>query len=103
MNVIEVHNLSKVYREGDTVTTALDNVSFNIEKGAFVAIMGPSGSGKSTLLHLLGLLDEASSGVYLFNGKDVCNLSRDESAVLRNQEIGFVFQAFNLLSRTSVL
>lgn len=103
MNVIEVENLTKSYREGETVTTALDGVTFSVEKGAFVAIMGPSGSGKSTLLHLLGLLDESTSGKYLFNGKNVCNLSRDESARIRNEEIGFVFQAFNLLSRTSVL
>jgi putative ABC transport system ATP-binding protein len=103
MNIIEVKNLRKVYKDGDTVTVALSSVTFNVRKGEFLAIMGPSGSGKSTLLHLLGLLDEPSSGTYHLNGKNVTNFSGEELADLRNKEIGFIFQAFNLLPRTSVL
>ena len=78
-------------------------MTFDVPKGQFLAIMGPSGSGKSTLLHLLGLLDEPTSGSYIFNGKDVSKYSGNEIAYLRNREVGFVFQAFNLLSRTTVL
>lgn len=103
MNIIEIENLSKVYHDEESPTIALDNVSFTVRKGEFLAIMGPSGSGKSTLLHLLGLLDEPSTGKYYLNGKNVSNLSRDELAGIRNTEVGFVFQAFNLLPRTSVL
>ena len=103
MNIIEVKDLKKSYSEGDTTTNALDGVSFSVRKGEFVAIMGPSGSGKSTLLHLLGLLDEPTSGNYHFNGKDTSKYSGEEIADLRNRELGFVFQAFNLLPRTSVL
>ncbi len=103
MNIIEVKNLKKAYHDGVAETVALSGVSFNIRKGEFVAIMGPSGSGKSTLLHLLGLLDTPTSGQYIFNNKNVTSYSDDELASLRNQEIGFVFQAFNLLARTSVL
>ena len=102
-NIIEVKNLKKVYHDGETGTTALAGVTFNVRKGEFLAIMGPSGSGKSTLLHLLGLLDEPSSGSYHFNGKNVTAFSGNELADLRNRELGFVFQAFNLLARTSVL
>lgn len=102
MNIIEVHNLKKSYNDGaDTV--ALNSVSFSVRKGEFLAIMGPSGSGKSTLLHLLGLLDLPTSGKYIFNGKHTTTYSGDELADLRNREIGFVFQSFNLLPRTSVL
>ena len=102
-NIISIKNLRKVYYEGDTSTTALAGVSFDVRRGEFLAIMGPSGSGKSTLLHLLGLLDEPTSGSYHFNGKNVTSFSGDELADLRNREVGFIFQAFNLLSRTSVL
>ena len=102
-DIIEVKNLKKVYQEGETSTTALGGVTFNVRKGEFLAIMGPSGSGKSTLLHLLGLLDEPSSGTYVFNGKNINSFTQNELALIRNREIGFVFQSFNLLSRTSVL
>ncbi len=103
MNIIEVKDLKKSYVDGETPTIALAGVSFSIRKGEFVAIMGPSGSGKSTLLHLLGLLDEATSGTYIFNGQNISSYSSNDLASLRNKEVGFVFQAFNLLARTSVL
>lgn len=102
MNIIEVKDLKKAYHDG-TDTIALNKVSFNVRKGEFLAIMGPSGSGKSTLLHLLGLLDTPSGGHYIFNGKNTSTYSGNELADLRNREIGFVFQMFNLLPRTSVL
>lgn len=102
-NIIEVKNLKKTYHDGKTDTVALQNVNFSVRQGEFLAIMGPSGSGKSTLLHLLGLLDEPSSGHYLFNNKNISSYSRDELADIRNREIGFVFQMFNLLPRTTVL
>jgi putative ABC transport system ATP-binding protein len=102
-NIISIKDLKKEYRDGAEATVALDGVSFDIARGAFVAIMGPSGSGKSTLLHLLGLLDGPSSGTYRFDGKEVTSYSGDELADLRNRRVGFVFQAFNLLPRTSVL
>ena len=101
--LIQVNNLVK-YFVGDEITTkVLNGLTFNIESGEFVAIMGPSGSGKSTLMHILGLLDRASSGEYHLEGKDVTKLDDNESADLRNQKIGFVFQSFNLLPRTTVL
>lgn len=103
MSLIEVKNLTKVYDTEEVKTTALDGVSFNIEQGEFVAIMGPSGSGKSTLLHILGFLDKHTSGTYFFDGKTMDELSDDEIAHARNKKMGFVFQAFNLLPRTSVL
>jgi len=103
MNIIEVKDLKKYYHDGVTETRALDGVSFNIRKGEFVAIMGPSGSGKSTLLHVLGMLDDATHGKFIFNNKNISSYSRDDLAKLRNKEVGFVFQAFNLLPRTSVL
>jgi putative ABC transport system ATP-binding protein len=102
-SIISIKNLRKEYHDGSEATIALDTASFDIAKGAFVAIMGPSGSGKSTLLHLLGLLDAPSSGTYHFGGTDITAFTSDELADLRNREIGFVFQAFNLLARTSVL
>lgn len=102
MNIIEVKNLGRTY--GDVVKTyALKDATFSIKRGEFVAIMGHSGSGKSTLMHVLGLLDRATSGKYLFEGQDVSTLNDNELALLRNEKIGFVFQAFNLLPRTSVL
>lgn len=101
--LIELNNIGKTYVTGDLTTEVLKDVDFHIEEGEFVAIMGPSGSGKSTLMHILGLLERPSIGSYFFAGKNINSLSDEELAHLRNQEIGFVFQAFNLLARTSVL
>jgi putative ABC transport system ATP-binding protein len=101
--IIQVTHLSKVYKTEAVETTAVDDVSFTIQKGEFVAIMGPSGSGKSTLMHILGALDRPTSGTYILDGKNVENLSDDELADIRNRKIGFVFQAFNLLPRTTTL
>ena len=103
-NIIEVKNLHKAYEDGgETATVALNKVTISVRKGEFLAIMGPSGSGKSTLLHLLGLLDVPTSGSYHLNGKSIKTFTQNELALLRNRELGFVFQSFNLLSRTSVL
>lgn len=96
-------SLTKEYVMGDTVQTVLHGVSFSIKKGEFVAVMGPSGSGKSTIMNILGLLDTPTSGTYYLEGKDVSSLSDDEQAAIRAQKIGFVFQSFNLLPRTTVL
>src|SRR5574344_837537 len=101
--LLEVKDLQKEFGEGELVTQVLHGISFAIPKGQFVSIMGPSGSGKSTLMHILGFLDKATSGEYLFEGKNVTKLSDDELAYMRNQKIGFVFQSFNLLPRTTVL
>jgi putative ABC transport system ATP-binding protein len=101
MSVIAINNLKKIYKLGDNTVHALRGVSLEIGKGEFVAITGPSGSGKSTMMHILGCLDRPTEGSYLLGGKDVSNLSRDELAVIRNKEIGFVFQGFNLLPRTT--
>jgi putative ABC transport system ATP-binding protein len=101
--MIEVNNITKNYKTGDVDFSALKGVSFKIEDGEFVAIMGPSGSGKSTLMHILGALDTASSGSYFLDGKDVSKLLEDELAEIRRDRIGFVFQSFNLLPRTTVL
>ncbi|MFH0795574.1 MAG: ABC transporter ATP-binding protein [Candidatus Omnitrophota bacterium] len=103
MALIEVTELKKVYHMGDVDFPALDGVSVAIEKGAFVAIMGHSGSGKSTFMSILGCLDRPTSGRYFLDGKDVGSLDRDSLANIRNEKIGFVFQGFNLLSRTSAL
>jgi len=101
--MIEIKNVTKQYVSGDVVTLALNNASFSINDGEFVAIMGPSGSGKSTLMHILGALDTPSSGTYLLDKKDVSLFSEDELADIRKEKIGFVFQAFNLLPRATVL
>ncbi len=103
-NMIEIKNITKTYSPGEeNEFQALKGVSFTIETGEFVAIMGPSGSGKSTLMHILGALDTPTSGSYVLDGKDVSKLSDDELADIRRDKIGFVFQSFNLLPRTSVL
>lgn len=103
MPLIEVENLKKDYVNDDVVTRVLQNVSFKINEGEFVAIMGPSGSGKSTLMHILSFLDRQTSGLYKFEGKDTKNFDDDYLAKLRNERVGFVFQSFNLLARTTVL
>ena len=97
--MIEVSHLSKIYRNDSLETLALDDVSFEIEKGEFVAIMGPSGSGKSTLMHILGALDKPTGGKYFLEGKNISRLDDDQLAEIRNKKIGFVFQSFNLLPR----
>lgn len=101
--MIEVKNVTKSYKTGDIELQVLKNVSFTIEDGEFVAIMGPSGSGKSTLMHILGALDTPTSGTYFLNEHDVSKMSEDELADIRQDKIGFIFQSFNLLPRTTVL
>lgn len=103
MAMINVKNISKIYQMDDVGTVALSGVSFDVNKGEFVAIMGPSGSGKSTLMHILGALDTPTSGSYSLDGEEVAKLNDDELADIRNRKIGFVFQAFNLLPRTTAL
>lgn len=103
MSLIELRNITKSYPLGEQELQILKGISLKIEQGEFVAIMGPSGSGKSTLMNILGCLDKPTSGNYNLDGKSVENLSSDELAEIRNQKIGFVFQGFNLLSRTSAL
>jgi putative ABC transport system ATP-binding protein len=100
--LIQVENLCKTYENEGVETQAVCGMTFNIEKGEFVSIMGPSGSGKSTLMQILGMLDRATGGTYFFEGKNVNDYTDDELAKLRNKKIGFVFQSFNLLPRTSV-
>ena len=103
MTLIETHNLVKTYLLGDNTVHALDDVSLTIEHGEFVAIMGPSGSGKSTFMNVIGCLDEPTGGQFFLEGIDVSHRGRDELAEIRNKKIGFVFQGFNLLPRTSAL
>ncbi|MHB1277975.1 MAG: ABC transporter ATP-binding protein [Bacteroidia bacterium] len=101
--LIELKDITKIYRIGDITLAALNGVSLKINKGEYVALMGPSGSGKSTLMNILGCLDTPSSGVYLLNNKYVSERSERELAAIRNKEIGFVFQSFNLLPRQTAL
>ncbi|MDO8604619.1 MAG: ABC transporter ATP-binding protein [bacterium] len=102
MPLIEVTNLEKTYVNDDVETPVLHGVSFNIERGEFVALMGPSGSGKSTLLHVLGFLDGYTSGSYRFDGKEASTYEGDATALIRNKKLGFIFQSFNLLPHASV-
>jgi putative ABC transport system ATP-binding protein len=101
--VIAIRNLVKTYVVGEVEVRALRGVSLDVRKGEFLSVTGPSGSGKSTLMHILGCLDRPTSGQYLLDGQDVSQMSKDQLAEVRNQKIGFVFQGFNLLSRTTAL
>ena len=101
--LIDIRDISKVYQMGAQKVRALDGVSLLVDRGEYVAIMGPSGSGKSTLMNLIGCLDTPTSGSYVLNGREVARMTDDELAAIRNQEIGFVFQTFNLLPRTTAL
>jgi putative ABC transport system ATP-binding protein len=102
-SIIQTQKLSKIYRMGAMEVTALDRVDIQIQAGEMVAVMGPSGSGKSTLMNILGCLDRPSEGQYILNNQDVSGLNKVQLAAIRNNEIGFVFQSFNLLARTSAL
>jgi putative ABC transport system ATP-binding protein len=101
--IIQTHDLKKIYGMGDIQVNALAGVDLRIDEGEFVAVMGPSGSGKSTLMNILGCLDRPTDGSYILNGIDVSELDKAHLAVIRNQQIGFIFQSYNLLSRTSAL
>ena len=101
--MIEIKDVTKIYKTGEVEFKALGGVNFKIEDGEFVAIMGPSGSGKSTLMHIIGCLDTPTSGTYFLDGKDASSLNNEELADIRRDKIGFVFQSFNLLPRTTVL
>lgn len=103
MNIIETHHLQRVYKMGTNIVNALQDVTISIKKGEYVAFMGPSGSGKSTLMNIIGCLDTPSSGTYMLNNKMVSDMTENELAEIRNKEIGFVFQTFNLLPRASAL
>jgi len=102
-SVIDIRGLTKVYHMGEVEVRALAGVDLHVDEGDFVAVMGPSGSGKSTLMNIVGCLDRPTDGTYLLDGVDVSELNRDERAVIRNAKIGFVFQSFNLLARTSAM
>lgn len=101
--IIEASHISKVYKIGTVETVALSDVSFKVRQGEFVAIMGPSGSGKSTLMHILGALDVPTSGKYVLDGADISKMDDEQLADIRNRKIGFIFQAFNLLPRTTTM
>ena len=102
-NVIKMRNIIRDFKLGQEIVNVLKGIDLDIERGEYVAIMGPSGSGKSTLMNIIGCLDTATAGTYILNGKDVSKMSDDELAEIRNKEIGFVFQTFNLLPRTTAL
>lgn len=101
--IVQIQGLTKAYENDGVITEVLHGIDFEIPEGQFVSIMGPSGSGKSTLMHILGFLDVLSKGKYLFEGRDVSKLTEDELAIARGEKVGFIFQAFNLLPKTSVL
>lgn len=101
--IIQVKNLSKIYKTDVLETVALSKVNFEVQKGEFVSIMGPSGSGKSTLMHIIGALDKPTSGQYFLDGQNVSKLNDDQLAEIRNHKIGFIFQAYNLLPRTTTV
>lgn len=102
-NLIQIENVTRVYKVGETEVHALQGVSYSIEKGGLVALMGPSGSGKSTLMNIIGCLDKPTSGKYLLEGEEVSTFDKNKLAQVRNKRIGFVFQSFNLLARTTAL
>ncbi len=101
--MIKLSNVTKTYTTGTVKTTAVENISFEVGKGEYVAIMGPSGSGKSTLMHIIGALDKPTTGDYILDGQKISELNEDQLADIRNRKIGFIFQSFNLLPRTSAL
>ncbi len=103
MKIIETHDISRMYKMGNTIVNALQSISISIDKGEYVAFMGPSGSGKSTLMNIVGCLDTPSGGTYMLNNQLVSDMTENELAEVRNKEIGFVFQTFNLLPRASAL